>query len=401
MLLIALVVIVGFAWYVLTPAERTRTARTAVAVARHLADLARKWHATSTPFDAALRARTPIVLVTPAFIVLNTFAFLLMAVGSGALDNPDTLISWGGSFGPSTSNGQWWRLVTSMFVHAGFFSLLIDLIGLAQLGYLLERMTGPVTVAAIYLGAGVFAGLVNLSGHPITVQVGATAGVLGLYGLFAATIAWSLLNRSELVMPIETLKLLAPAGGIFLLYAIGGGLDRTAALAAFGAGLAGGLVLTRGISEQKPPLRRLAAMVAGTAAIAVAAAVPLRGLALVKPEIARVVDVEQRTASTYEKAAARFTTGHIKADALAQLIERSIVPELQATLTRVTAIERIPLEQQPLVAATVEYLRLREESWHVRARALRSSSMVALRDADRREFVALQAFHKITPEDQQ
>ena len=46
-------------------------------------------------------------------------------------------------------------------------------------------------------------------------------------------------------------------------------------------------------------------------------------------------------------------------------------------------------------------MRLREDSWPVRVRALRSSSMVALRDADRREFVALQAFHKITLEDQQ
>jgi hypothetical protein len=158
-------------------------------------------------------------------------------------------------------------------------------------------------------------------------------------------------------------------------------------------------VLTRGIAEHKPPMRHLAATVAGTLAIAIVAAVPLRGLALVKPEIARVVEVEQRTAGTYQKEVARFTTGHIRADALATLIERSIVPELHATLGRVSAIERIPQEQQQLVADAVEYLRLRETSWQFRARALRSSSMVALREADRREFVALQAFQKITPED--
>ena len=242
------------------------------------------------------------MVVTPALIALNTITFLLMAAGSGTLANPDTLLSWGGSFGPSTSNGEWWRLVTSMFVHAGFFSLLIDLIALAQLGWLLERMAGPITLAATYLGAGLFAALVNLSAHPIDVHVGATAAVLGLFGLLVATIAWSLFHRSEPVMPIATLKPLAPAAGILLLYVLGGGLDRTAALVAFGSGLVGGLVLTRGIGEHKPPVRRLAVTVAGTLAIAVAAAVPLRGLALVKPEIAHVVDVEQRTASTYEKA---------------------------------------------------------------------------------------------------
>jgi len=400
MLLIALVVISGFALYVMSPAERVKTARGAVGIARELVDRARKWLTTNTPFDAALQARTPIVVVTPALLALNTVTFLLMAVGSGALANPDTLLSWGGSFGPTTSNGEWWRLVTSMFVHASFFSLLMTLIGLAQIGWLVERMTGPITVAATYLGAGLFAALINLSAHPIDVQVGATAAVFGLYGLFVATVAWSLIHRSELVIPIVTLKQFAPAAGIFLLYLLGGGLERTPALAAFGSGLVGGLVLTHGIGEHKPPIRRLAATVAGTLAIAVAAAVPLRGLALVKPEIARVVDVEQRTASSYEQAVARFTTGHIKADALARIIEHDIVPELQATLTRVRALERIPLEQQPLVTATIEYLRLREDSWQARARALRSSSMVALRDADRREFVALQAFHKITPEDQ-
>ena len=399
MLLIAVVVVAGFAWYVMSPAERTKTVRTVVAFVRQLVGSAHKRYAATSAFHAALQARTPMVIVTPALLALNTITFVFMLAGSGALANPDTLIGWGGSFGPSTSNGEWWRLVTSLFVHAGFFSLLINLIGLAAIGWLLERLTGPVTLVAIYFGAGIFAGLVNLSQHPVTVHVGSTAAILGLYGLFAASLVWNLLNRSELVVPIAALKPLAPAAGIFLLYAIGGGLELTAVLAAFMVGLVGGLVLTRGISEHKPPMRRLAATVAGTLAIAIAAAVPLRGLALVKPEIARVVEVEQRTAGTYQKEVARFTTGHIRADALATLIERSIVPELHATLGRVSAIERIPQEQQQLVADAVEYLRLRETSWQFRARALRSSSMVALREADRREFVALQAFQKITPED--
>jgi len=399
MLLIAVVVVAGFAWYVMSPAERTRTVRTAVALARQVLGAAHKSLSAATPFDAALHSRTPYVLVTPALLALNVVTFMFMLFGSGSFGDPDTLLAWGGSFGPSTSNGEWWRLVTSMFVHAGFFSLLINLIGLAQVGWLLERLTGPITVAAVYFGAGVFGGLVNLWLHPVTVHAGATAAILGVYGLFIASLVWTLLDRSNLVVPLIALKPLAPAAGLFLLYAIAGGLERMPALASFATGLVGGLVLTRRISEHKPPVRWLAATVAGTLAIAVAAAVPLRGLALVKPEIARVVEVEQRTADTYGKAAARFKVGHIKAEALITLIDRSILPELQATRTRLAAIERIPAEQQPLVADAVEYLRLREESWQFRARALRSSSMVALHDADRREFLALQTFQKITPED--
>ena len=237
MLLIALVVIVGFAWYVLTPAERTRTARTAVALRkRHLADLARKWHATSTPFDARAPGNAAD---RPGHAGLHRPEYLRLPadgrwIGLARQPRHADLI---GGCGPSTSNGQWWRLVTSMFVHAGFFSLLIDLIGLAQLGYLLERMTGPVTVAAIYLGAGVFAGLVNLSGHPIPVQVGATAGVLGLYGLFAATIAWSLLNRSEFGDADRDAEAARSGRRHLPPVTYCRGLDRTAALAAFGLAL--------------------------------------------------------------------------------------------------------------------------------------------------------------------
>jgi membrane associated rhomboid family serine protease len=399
MLLIAVVVVAGFAWYVMSPAERTRTVRLAVASARQLLGASHNFLSKTTPFEAALQSRTPRVFVTPALVALNVVTFVMMLFGSGSLGDPETLLGWGGSFGPSTSNGEWWRLVTSMFVHAGLFSLLVNLIGLAQVGWLLERLVGPITVAAIYFGAGVFGGLVNLALHPVDVHLGATAAIVGLYGLFVASLVWTLLNRSNFVIPLIGLKPLAPAAGIFVLYVMLGGVERAPALASFATGLIGGLVLTRGINEDKPSVRRLAATVTATMAIAIVAAVPLRGLPLVKPEIARAVEVEQRTSETYGKEVAKFKVGHIRAEALAKLIEGSIIPELRATRTRLASIERVPLEQQPLVADAVEYLRLREESWQFKARALRSSSMAALHDADRREFLALQAFQKITPDD--
>src|SRR5262245_53258286 len=289
MLLIAVAVLGGFAWYVMSPAERTKTVRTVVTIVRQLVDSARTHHGKVTPFDAALQERTPRVVVTPALLALNAITFLLMLVGSGSFSNPDTLMAWGGSFGPSTSNGQWWRLVTSMFVHAGFFSLLVNLIGLAQVASLLERMTGPLTLAAVYFGTGLIAGLVTLALNPVTVQVGATGAILGVYGLLIASLAWGLLNRS-LTVPLAVLKPLAPAAGIFLLYVLAGGIEWTAAVTALATGLIGGLVLTRGITEHKPPAQRLAAAVAATMVIAAAGAVPLRGMAFIKPRPARGVD---------------------------------------------------------------------------------------------------------------
>jgi hypothetical protein len=126
----------------------------------------------------------------------------------------------------------------------------------------------------------------------------------------------------------------------------------------------------------------------------------MRGISDVRPELARVVASEDRTAIAYGSAVDRFKLGRITAEALARLIERTIIPELQATHARLEAIDGVPPEHQPLVAAAREYLRLRDESWHLRAEALHKRSMAALQGADKAERASLQAFKRITPADQ-
>ena len=54
--------------------------------------------------------------------------------------------------------------------------------------------------------------------------------------------------------------------------------------------------------------------------------------------------------------------------------------------TRVKAIERVPHEYQPLVADAEEYLRLRYESWRLRAEGLRKMNMPAPREVERTDW---------------
>ena len=135
--------------------------------------------------------------------------------------------------------------------------------------------------------------------------------------------------------------------------------------------------------------------VAITVGIALALAIPLRSMTDARPEIARVIEFEARTAAAYKAAVNQFRLGAINAEALAKVIERTIVPDLQQVLTRVTALKRVPPVQEALVMSAEMYLRLREQSWRLRAEALHKSSTKTLRKADEAEHESLEAFEQL------
>ena len=90
----------------------------------------------------------------------------------------------------------------------------------------------------------------------------------------------------------------------------------------------------------------------------------------------------------------------MSASELAKLIDQTIVPELQAVGTRLTALEGVPSEQQALVASAEEYLRLRNESWRLRSEGLHKSNLPTLTKAEKPERAALEVLQKIRPADQ-
>jgi hypothetical protein len=126
------------------------------------------------------------------------------------------------------------------------------------------------------------------------------------------------------------------------------------------------------------------------------AVIPLRGMANVKPEIDRIVALESRTGSEYKSAVQEFTKGRANSKALVDLIQHSILPEVKAARARVDALEKVPESQQSLIASARTYLRLRDESWRLRAEALGKASMTMLRQADGVEHASLIALQQVT-----
>ena len=166
-------------------------------------------------------------------------------------------------------------------------------------------------------------------------------------------------------------------------------------------GVVCGVPLTVGVGSRKPPLVRAAAAMTAALAIAIVSAIPLRGFTDVKPAIAQVVAFEVKTATAYDKAVEQFKLGVMNADALAQIIDRTILPELHAIRLHLKSLDRVPTQDKSIVASADEYLRLRDESWRLRAEGLHTRNMLTLRKADRTEGATLDIFETIKPSDEQ
>ena len=124
----------------------------------------------------------------PATLVLigvNVIAFLLaVATGSGGLSSVSGTVFQNFSLlGFQVADGEWYRLITGGFLHAGFMHLAFNMFALYFLGKILEPSVGTVRFVMIYFAcllAGSF-GAILLSGS-FTPTVGASGAVFGIFG---------------------------------------------------------------------------------------------------------------------------------------------------------------------------------------------------------------------------
>jgi membrane associated rhomboid family serine protease len=421
-LFILMVVFLAVVFRVSKPDDRARFLAMALAQARQLRAAATAPRPDYDAFADALRARTRRLIVVPAIVALNVVVFTAMVFGPGALADPATLVGWGANLGTRTTNGEWWRLVTSTFLHAGLFTLTLDTLVLLQLGAIAERFAGRAALATVYLSAGAMAGLQHVSAHPIDVGVSAAAAIFGVYGLVAACMVWQVVptrrhsgpwdrhqpdtsvSPAELdasamltidadetracaaddatpiasppapvVIPLIAAKRIAVVGIVFLFFSAVAGLVTAAALTAFGVGIAYGAVAGWRAGERTPAMRPMAIAAAAYLLFAVVYAVPLRGVADVQPALDRVRRTEARSAAAFKTGLDRLARQRITADELADVLDYAIVPELEADDAVLQALTHVPVERQHAVADGREFLRLRRASWRARADALRGT----------------------------
>ncbi len=124
-----------------------------------------------------------------ALIALNVIAFIAtQAAGGGIMSRGGgEVIANGALYGPAVADGEWWRIVTAGFLHAGLLHIAFNMYFLYFLGQLMEPEIGKLRFAIIYavsLLGGSFGALLLT---PNSFTVGASGAVFGLMG--AAIIA--------------------------------------------------------------------------------------------------------------------------------------------------------------------------------------------------------------------
>ncbi len=122
---------------------------------------------------------------TFVLIGINVIVFLVeIAGGQGGLSGLTTqrIFDMGGLFGPAVAEGEWWRLITSGFVHVSVVHIAFNMLLLFFLGRLLEPALGTARFLLLYLASLLAGALGALILDPNAVTAGASGAVFGLFG---------------------------------------------------------------------------------------------------------------------------------------------------------------------------------------------------------------------------
>ncbi|HTN35809.1 MAG TPA: rhomboid family intramembrane serine protease [Arachidicoccus sp.] len=177
----------------------------------------------------------PGYYITPILIDLNIFYFLCMTMGGCGflVSNIQAVISFGANFSLLTLDGQWWRIFSCQFMHAGLMHLLLNVYALLFIGIFLEPILGSLRFAIYYLITGTAASLASLWMHPDLVSLGASGAIFGLFGIFLALLSSGMLEKTIRKALLISMSLYV---AIILLNGLKGNTDNAAHMGGLIAG---------------------------------------------------------------------------------------------------------------------------------------------------------------------
>lgn len=217
-------------------------------------------------------------LITPLLVYANALVFIAMIIGGVSPLHPTTegLYVWGGNFRYAVVNGEWWRLLSYMFLHAGGLHLLMNTFALLYIGMFLEPLIGKLRFTAAYILTGVCAGLLSIAMHANSVGVGASGAIFGMYGIFLSILTTAHIQKTMRKTMLRSMLFFVVFN---LMMGLQGNTDNAAHIGGLLSGMAIGYAYYRGIKRKLPLLRQAATVLLLSVGVAIMAAVTFAMLA--------------------------------------------------------------------------------------------------------------------------
>jgi membrane associated rhomboid family serine protease len=132
-----------------------------------------------------IRSAPTVPVVTQALILVNVLVFIAETAAGAPLSGGGggVIFNKGALFGPYISqNHEYWRIVTSGFLHDGLLHILVNMVSLYFVGSVLEPAIGRVNFLAVYFASLIAGSFGALLFEPAAATVGASAAIFGIFG---------------------------------------------------------------------------------------------------------------------------------------------------------------------------------------------------------------------------
>jgi rhomboid protease GluP len=203
--------------------------------------------------------------VTLSLLSLNILVYLAMGLSGVSWNEPSLrdAVRWGADFGPLTLSGDWWRVLTSTFVHFGILHIGFNMWCLWSLGRTLEFFMGRKGFVLTYIASGCAASLASLAWDPWRVSAGASGAIFGVAGAWASYLLFKKTPIDKSLLKGQLRSLFIFIGYNLFYGAVSGAVDNSAHI----GGLLSGAILGALIPALKLPGRKAAAEIVPTASI--------------------------------------------------------------------------------------------------------------------------------------
>jgi membrane associated rhomboid family serine protease/Flp pilus assembly protein TadD len=226
--------------------------------------------AIQTVMTAPWVRRSSAPTVTQILLGINVAVFLGMALSGISTTDPTTqdLLRWGANSAGLTLSGDWWRLVTNVFLHIGIIHIALNMWCLWSLGTVCESLYGSWTFAVVYLISGVNGSLVSIAYHPHVVSAGASGAIFGIAGALISSYYFGEFSTSRSVVSGSLRSVLVFAGYNLFFGAISGVTDNAAHVGGLVAGLILGALIAKIAPQQDAFGPRVAVVLFGALIVA-------------------------------------------------------------------------------------------------------------------------------------